>query len=224
MAFQRGFRTIKLYFMIGQPTETIEDAQAIAHLANRVMALGRRHHGKRAKVNVTVSTFIPKPFTPFQWHPQDRSDAIRAKQQACFDIARDRNIHLMWHDPQESHIEALLALGDRRVGRAIKDAWERGLSLRRPGWNTSNPDRWYESIEARRPGPGLVHPPPARPRRAAALGPGGHLRQQAPCCSANTNALWPKGPRNRPAPASRTDLHRPVKITGAGRGKWVPPA
>ena len=90
MAFQRGFRTIKLYFMIGQPTETIEDAQAIAHLANRVMAVGRRHHGNRAKINVTVSTFIPKPFTPFQWHPQDRSDAIRAKQQACFQIARDR--------------------------------------------------------------------------------------------------------------------------------------
>ena len=147
MAFQRGFRTIKLYFMIGQPTETIEDARAIAHLANRVMAVGRRHHGRRAKVNVTVSTFIPKPFTPFQWHPQDRSDAIRAKQQACFRIARDRNIHLMWHDPQESHIEALLALGDRRVGRAIKGAWERGCRF--DGWSEHLvPARWYEAIEA----------------------------------------------------------------------------
>jgi len=111
------------------------------------MALGRHHHGKRAKVNVTVSTFIPKPFTPFQWHPQDRSDAIRAKQQACFDIARDRNIHLMWHDPQESHIEALLALGDRRVGRAIKGAWERGCRF--DGWMEHlEPERWYQAIEA----------------------------------------------------------------------------
>ncbi len=147
MAFARGFRTIKLYFMIGQPTETLADAEAIAHLANRVMAVGRRHHGNRAKVNVTVSTFIPKPFTPFQWHPQDRADTIEAKQRACFRIVRDRNIHLMWHDPAESRVEALLALGDRRVGRAIKGAWERGCRF--DGWTEHfDPARWRGAIEA----------------------------------------------------------------------------
>lgn len=145
MAFAEGFRTIKLYFMIGQPTETLEDARAIAHLANRVMAAGRQHHGSKAKVNVTVSTFIPKPFTPFQWHPQDRPDAIRAKQQACFDIVRDRNVHLMWHDPEESQVEALLALGDRRVGRAIRLAWERGCRF--DGWlEHFRHDVWFEAI------------------------------------------------------------------------------
>ena len=147
MAFGRGFRTIKLYFMIGQPTETLEDSEAIAHLANRVMEIGRRHHGNKAKVNVTVSTFIPKPFTPFQWHPQDRSEIIQAKQKACLEIARDRNIHLMWHDPEESHIEALLALGDRRVGRAIKGAWERGCRF--DGWTEHfKPASWFEAIDA----------------------------------------------------------------------------
>jgi radical SAM family uncharacterized protein len=147
MAFGRGFRTIKLYFMIGQPTETLEDAEAIAHLANRVMEIGRRHHGNKAKVNITVSTFIPKPFTPFQWHPQDRTNDIQTKQRACLQIARDRNIHLMWHDPEESHIEAMLALGDRRVGRAIKIAWERGCRF--DGWTEHfKPNEWFTAINA----------------------------------------------------------------------------
>ena len=145
MAFAQGFRTLKLYFMIGQPTETLDDARAIAHLANRVLAIGRKHHGRKAKLNVTVSTFIPKPFTPFQWHPQDRTDAIKAKQAACFEIARDRGIHLMWHDPEESHIEALLAMGDRRVGRAILGAWQKGSRF--DGWSEHfRPDAWYAAI------------------------------------------------------------------------------
>ena len=145
MAFAQGFRTIKLYFMIGQPTETLDDARAIAHLANRVMAVGRRHHGAKAKVNVTVSTFIPKPFTPFQWHPQDRPEAIRAKQQACFEIVRDRNVHLMWHDTEESQVEALLALGDRRVGRVIRRAWDRGCRF--DGWMEHfEPEAWFAAV------------------------------------------------------------------------------
>ena len=145
MAFAQGFRTIKLYFMIGQPTETLDDARAIAHLANRVMAVGRRHHGAKAKVNVTVSTFIPKPFTPFQWHPQDRPEAIRAKQQACFEIVRDRNVHLMWHDTEESQVEALLALGDRRVGRVIRRAWDRGCRF--DGWMEHfKTEAWFAAV------------------------------------------------------------------------------
>ena len=145
MAFAQGFRTIKLYFMIGQPTETLDDARAIAHLANRVMAVGRRHHGPKAKVNVTVSTFIPKPFTPFQWHPQDRPEAIRAKQRACFEIVRDRNVHLMWHDTEESQVEALLAVGDRRVGRVIRGAWDRGCRF--DGWTEHfRPGAWFAAV------------------------------------------------------------------------------
>ncbi len=146
MAFGQGFRTIKLYFMIGQPTETLDDARAVADLANRVMEVGRKHHGNKAKLNVTISTFIPKPFTPFQWHPQDTAENIREKQRACFKIARDRNIHLMWHDPEESQIEALLALGDRRVGRAIRLAWESGCRF--DGWSEHfKPDAWFDAIK-----------------------------------------------------------------------------
>ena len=146
MAFGKGFRTIKLYFMIGQPTETLDDARAIAHLANRVIEIGRRHHGKKAKVNVTVSTFIPKPFTPFQWFPQDAAATIRAKQAACFEIVRDRNVHLMWHDPEESQVEAFLALADRRAGAVIRRAWEQGARF--DGWSEFfRPDLWFQSID-----------------------------------------------------------------------------
>jgi radical SAM family uncharacterized protein len=126
LAYSRGWHTIKLYFMIGLPTETDEDVAGIAHLAQKVLDVGRRYHGRRARVTVGVSTFVPKPHTPFQWAGLASFDAIRAKVRILQDLMRDRALRFSWHDAESTHVECLLSRGDRRVGTAILEAWRRG--------------------------------------------------------------------------------------------------
>jgi radical SAM family uncharacterized protein len=126
LAYGRGWHTIKLYFMIGLPTERPEDVAGIAHLANAVLAVGRRSQGKRARVTVGVSTMVPKPHTPFQWAAQATREEILSKVAILQQGMRDRGLRLSWHDPESSHVEAVLSRGDRRVGRAILEAWRRG--------------------------------------------------------------------------------------------------
>jgi radical SAM family uncharacterized protein len=126
LAFGRGWHTIKLYFMIGLPTETDEDVAGIARLAQAVLDVGRRYHGRRARVTVGVSTLVPKPHTPFQWAAQATRDEILAKVAILQAGMRDRGLRFSWHDPESSHVEAILSRGDRRVGRAILEAWRRG--------------------------------------------------------------------------------------------------
>ena len=137
LAYSQGWHTVKLYFMIGLPTETIEDVRHIARLAKRVLDVGRRSRGGRARVRVGVSTFVPKAHTPFQWFPQDSRESILEKQALLKSSLRDRSIKLNWNDPDNSAIEALLSLGDRRVGRAIRRAWELGSKL--DSW-----DEWFD--------------------------------------------------------------------------------
>jgi radical SAM family uncharacterized protein len=127
--YSRGWLTIKLYFMIGHPSETIEDVQAIAGLAKRVLAEGRKLHGKRAKVNVGVSTFVPKPHTPFQWVPLDTLEQIRAKQDLLKHQLRGHGLNLRWNRPEETVLEAFLSRGDRRLGAVIRRAWELGTKF-----------------------------------------------------------------------------------------------
>lgn len=124
--YRRGWRTIKLYFMIGHPSETLEDVQAIADLAKAVLAEGRRIHGQKARVNVGVSTFIPKPHTPFQWVPMDTLDQIEAKQGLLKRQIRGNGLRLRWNHPDEALLEGLLSRGDRRLGPVIQRAWELG--------------------------------------------------------------------------------------------------
>ena len=137
LAFSSGWQALKLYFMIGLPTEEMEDVEGIVRLANKVLQIGRRLCGGRARVRVGVSTFVPKPHTPFQWFPQATIEDITEKQIVLKRGLRDRAIKLNWNDPAHSSIEALLSLGDRRVGRAIKRAWELGARL--DSW-----DEWHQ--------------------------------------------------------------------------------
>jgi radical SAM superfamily enzyme YgiQ (UPF0313 family) len=125
-AYAGGWHTVKLYFMVGLPTETLDDVRGIVRLAHRVLDAGRRHHGGRARVNVGVSTFVPKAHTPFQWAPQDSRAQLDEKHHILRDGLRHRSIKFHWSDPDESLIEAVLSLGDRRVGRVIRRAWELG--------------------------------------------------------------------------------------------------
>jgi radical SAM family uncharacterized protein len=141
LAYSQGWQTIKLYFMIGLPTETAEDVAGISALASAVLATGRRFHGRRARVTVGVSTMVPKPHTPFQWASQPDREEILAKVDILQQGSRERGLRLSWNDPESSQVEAVLSRGDRRVGKAILEAWRRGARfdawsdhLRWPAW------------------------------------------------------------------------------------------
>ncbi len=127
--YSRGWHTIKLYFMIGHPSETLEDVQAIADLCKAVLAEGRKIIGKRAKVNAGVSTFIPKPHTPFQWVPCDTQEQIEAKQALLKKQLRGHGLKLNWNDPKETMLEAWLSRGDRRMSDVIELAWRLGAKF-----------------------------------------------------------------------------------------------
>jgi len=131
--YKRGWHTIKLYFMIGHPSETLEDVQAIAELCKAVLAEGRKVMGKRAKVHAGVGTFVPKPHTPFQWVPCDTIDQIQAKQAILKKELRGKGLKLSWTDPRETMSEAWLSRGDRRIGQVIYSAWQRGSKF--DAWN-----------------------------------------------------------------------------------------
>ncbi len=143
--YRRGWTTIKLYFMIGHPSETLEDVQAIADLCQRVLAEGRKVLGMKAKVHAGVSTFVPKPHTPFQWASCDTIEQILAKQDLLKRSLRDRNIKLSWNEPQETLLEAWLSRGDRRLAEVIESAWRRGARF--DAWGDQrNFQAWMEAF------------------------------------------------------------------------------
>jgi radical SAM family uncharacterized protein len=135
--YARDWHTIKLYFMIGHPSETMEDVEAIADLCKAVLAEGRKIMGKRARVNAGVSTFIPKPHTPFQWVPCDSFEQIEEKQRLLKRELRGQGLKLTWNDPRETMLEAWLSRGDRRMGEVIFHAWKGGARF----------DAWREHFD-----------------------------------------------------------------------------
>ncbi|MDU4961926.1 MAG: TIGR03960 family B12-binding radical SAM protein [Sporomusaceae bacterium] len=133
-AFRAGWSSVKLYFMIGLPTETDEDVLGIASLAYRVLDWYREATGRRgAKVSVSVSSFVPKGQTPFQWMAQDSIADMRRKQALLKSSIRDRSISLHWHDPEVSFLEAVFARGDRRLSEVLVQAWKNGARF--DGWS-----------------------------------------------------------------------------------------
>ena len=125
-AFARGWRSLKLYFMLGLPTETAEDIEATIELVNRIRAAGKGTKGGMPQVRISLSTFIPKPHTPFQWVAQASQEELNAKHELLKAGLRRRGCHLSWADPRISQLEAALSRGDRRLGRVIHDAWKAG--------------------------------------------------------------------------------------------------
>lgn len=126
LAFEGGWNTIKLYFMIGLPTETDEDVLGIADLAHKVLKIyDEIHAGRRARrpeITVSVSTFVPKAFTPFQWCEQIPFEEIK-RRQMLLKQALGKRISYSWHDPKISVIENVLARGDRRCGKLLYEVW-----------------------------------------------------------------------------------------------------
>ncbi|OGO11635.1 MAG: B12-binding domain-containing radical SAM protein [Chloroflexi bacterium RBG_16_47_49] len=144
--YSRGWTTIKLYFMIGHPEETLEDVKAIADLCKAVLAEGHKTIGRRARLNVGASTFIPKPHTPFQWVPCDTDEQICAKQALLKQELRHRDIKLTWSDPQATLLEAWLSRGDRRLADVIFKAWKNGARF--DAWQDQfNFDAWMKAFE-----------------------------------------------------------------------------
>ena len=143
--FSRGWPTIKLYFMIGHPSESMQDVQEIVTLCREILTIGRSVIGKRAQVNAGVSTFIPKPHTPFQWVACDTTQNIFAKQELLKAGLRSLGLKLTWNSPEETMLEAWLSRGDRRMSEVIYGAWKRGAKF--DAWGEYfHPEIWQEAF------------------------------------------------------------------------------
>jgi radical SAM family uncharacterized protein/radical SAM-linked protein len=130
IAFEKNWQRIKLYFMIGLPTETQEDIDAIVEIVKRIVILSRQY-GKR-EIHVSISPFSPKPQTPFQWSGQDSQQILSQKIEFLKTHIRWKEVKLSWRDPRVSQLEAVMGLGDRRLGRVIYEAWKHGARF--DGW------------------------------------------------------------------------------------------
>jgi radical SAM family uncharacterized protein len=145
--YRRGWTTIKLYFMIGHPSETIEDVQAIADLCKRVLDEGRKVIGWKAKLHAGVSTFVPKPQTPFQWVSCDTRENILEKQALLKRVLfKDKNIKLSWTKPEDTLLEAWLSRGDRRLAEVVYSAWKNGSKF--DAWDEGHkPEAWLKAFD-----------------------------------------------------------------------------
>ncbi|MGN0499046.1 MAG: TIGR03960 family B12-binding radical SAM protein [Acutalibacteraceae bacterium] len=146
-AFNGGWTTVKLYFMIGLPTETLDDVARIAQLGQKVVNAyynaENRQKGKSVKVTLSTASFVPKPFTPFQWFPQDTMDELKEKQMHLKDSITTKKINYNYHDSSTSFVEAVFARGDRKLCKALLKAHEKGMIF--DGWGDFfSLDKWLE--------------------------------------------------------------------------------
>ncbi len=132
-AFDNGWTTVKLYFMMGLPTETMEDIEGIANLGMDVLHAfynnPNRQKGTGLQVNISCSSFIPKPFTPFQWEPEDTMDSLKAKQKHLLESIPSKKIKVSYHETPTSLLEGVLARGDRRLSAVIYSAFKDGCKF-----------------------------------------------------------------------------------------------
>jgi len=149
-AFREGWLLVKLYFMIGLPTETPEDVAAIVELSEQVSQTRTETGGGLGKVNVTIAPFVPKPHTPFQWEPMASADYLREARDLILRTARRRSVRYKFHDEECSLLEAVLSRGDRRLGRVIKRVWEAGGQF--DAWSEQfSFARWRRAFEEESP-------------------------------------------------------------------------
>jgi len=188
-AFANGWRKVKLYFMIGLPGETDEDVVAIASLARKVLAQYKKITGKGgAEVTVSVSSFVPKPYTAFQWVPQNSLEELHKKQMLLKDNLKVKGIKYQYHEDHVSIIEGVFARGDRRLGAALYYAWQHGERF--DGWQDCfNFDLWQEAFKAAGVQPEFFA---ARERGEEERFPWEHLS-----CGVNRAFLWREYQRSK---------------------------
>lgn len=149
-AFDNGWTTVKLYFMMGLPTETMEDIEGIANLGMEVIHAfyknPNRQKGTGVQVNISCASFIPKPFTPFQWESEDNMNSLKAKQKHLLESIPTKKIKVSFHETPTSLIEGVLARGDRRLNAVILDAYKNGCKF--DSWDDRfNFDGWMNAFE-----------------------------------------------------------------------------
>ncbi|MCQ2546545.1 MAG: TIGR03960 family B12-binding radical SAM protein [Clostridia bacterium] len=148
-AVELGWEHIKLYFMIGLPTETLEDLDGIAEIARKIMDINydvRGRKGGRFRVTVSVSNFVPKPHTPFQWEAQNTAEEFIEKHNYLSSKLRIKGVTFNYHETATSNLEAVFARGDRRCGRILEEAWK--LGCRFDGWTEHfRPEAWRKAFE-----------------------------------------------------------------------------
>ena len=147
VAFSRGWNLIKVYTMIGLPTETSSDLEELVTLVEGILAQGKKQ-GRRVEVNVSVGSFVPKSWTPFQWAPFDGVEILERKLSYLKEkFRRLRGARMKWHEPREAEIECVLSRGDRRMGRVLHTAWKSGVKF--DGWSEHfRYDLWMKAFEA----------------------------------------------------------------------------
>jgi len=142
--FAMGWTAVKLYFMVGLPTETEEDLEGLIQLATMMMRLGRKTAGARARINVAVSAFVPKPHTPYQWEKMAGVDELNEKYRFLRSRLRSRQISLSWRDTDLARLEAAFARGDRRLGELVFRAWRMGARF--DAWSSEmRMDTWRQA-------------------------------------------------------------------------------
>ncbi|MCL2636756.1 MAG: TIGR03960 family B12-binding radical SAM protein [Oscillospiraceae bacterium] len=149
IAFEGGYTSVKLYFMLGLPEETDEDIEGIKILVEKIIELfyntPERNKSKAISISVTLSTFIPKPFTPFEFEPQLSREEIIRKRKYLLSILKNKKVKISWSDYNASILEAALARGDRRLGKVILKAWQSGCQL--DGWDEHfNFEKWEKAF------------------------------------------------------------------------------
>lgn len=148
-AFESGWNSIKLYFMIGLPFETLEDVEGIGDLAEKVVdvyfSIPKEKRQKGLNVTVSTSSFVPKPFTPFQWEPQNDIETLKEKQRCLKDKIKNKKITYNYHQSNVSFLEGVFARGDRKLSKVLINAWKKGCKF--DGWNEFfDFDKWMESF------------------------------------------------------------------------------
>ena len=146
-AFSRGWERIKLYFMMGLPTETREDLEGIAKISERAAVIGRKHK-KRAEIAVSVAGFVPKPHTPFQWERQATVEELSERGRFVKRLVNNRHVTVRYHESEQTWLEGVFARGDRRLAGVIHEAWKTGARF--DGWTeTFRPDVWRAAFVAK---------------------------------------------------------------------------
>ncbi len=150
MAFDNGWTSVKLYFMMGLPTETMEDIKGISDLGMKVIhafySNPNRRKGTGVQVSISCASFIPKPFTPFQWEPEDSMESLKEKQKYLLESVPTKKIKISYHNTPTSLLEGVLARGDRRLGKVILRAFELGCKF--DSWDDQfNFDAWMQAFD-----------------------------------------------------------------------------